>query len=269
MVNYASNHILDGEAAGVTRTLKVTKESGLDVIGLRETSKDKKYIIKEVKGHKIGIIAYVFETATKGKSKTINSIEIPSEIKGLINTFNYDDLNTLFKDLEENIALMKAEGAEFIITSMHWGEEYDSKENKKQSEISQELSNLGVNIILGGHPHVVQPYQMIKNSKGEETFVSYSQGNFLSNQCSEEIQDERTEDGVVINFTLNINKEGSLKLKEYELIPTWIYREEKGKDLYTHRIIPLDEAKETFMLTEEATKRTEESLKRTEGLIDK
>lgn len=62
---------------------------------------------------------------------------------------------------------------------MHWGTEYSLGVNDKQTEIANYLSDLGVNIIIGAHPHVVEPVEYINNGK---TFVIYSLGNFISDQ---------------------------------------------------------------------------------------
>lgn len=277
IINYASNHILDKGSEGFRRTIEVTENKGIDTLGVRNSSEDDKYIIKEVKGHKIGFISYAYETQKQGETRTINSIPIPSDINGLINTFNYGELDNFYNDIKNNIDEMKSKGAEFIITSLHWGEEYITTENETQRAISKELSELGVNLILGGHPHVIQPYEIIKNSKGGNTFVIYSQGNFLSNQSYEELSGEsyipdanETEDGIAINFTLEEDETGKLFLKEYEVIPTWIYREPKANGLFTHRIIPLTSAienKETYNLPEHIYERAQRSLERTKNIV--
>lgn len=279
MINYASNHILDKGSEGFRRTIEVTKNKGIDPLGVRNSLEEDKYIIKEVKGHKIGFISYTYETQKQGETRTINSIPIPSDINGLINTFNYGELDSFYNDIKNNIDEMKSKGAEFIITSLHWGEEYMTTENETQRALAKELSELGVNLILGGHPHVVQPYDIIKNSKGENTFVVYSQGNFLSNQCYEELSGEsyipdanETEDGIAINFILEEDETGKLSLKEYEVIPTWVYREPKSTDLFVHRIIPLTSAienKEAYNLPENIYERVQRSLERTKNIVGK
>jgi poly-gamma-glutamate synthesis protein (capsule biosynthesis protein) len=275
VVNYADNHILDEGSSGFLRTLSVTKNNNIDMVGVRSNNNEKGYLVKEVKGQKLGITAYTFETQKENGARTINSCTIPSEINGLINTFNYDDLDAFYSNVASNIEEMKSEGVNFIIVDVHWGDEYSTKENASQESIAKKLSEMGVNIILGSHPHVIEPYNIITNSRGEKTFVVYSQGNFISNQCSEEriTQDEdinsETADGTIINFTLDI-KDGSLNLKEYNVIPTWVYREPKGDGLFVHKVIPVSEAlssKEKFNIPDSVYSKVQHSLDNTKKIL--
>ena len=228
VVNYANNHIYDYEDAGLQRTIEVTKEKGLDVLGVKSNEEEKNYLVKEVDGVKIGFVSYVFETDNVYGHKTINSNPVSTYSENLINTFNYNDLESFYNRIASEISAMKAEGVEFIIASMHWGEEYNTYIEATQNEIAKKLNELGVDIILGGHPHVIQPYEIICNESGHSTFVIYSQGNSLSNQSEQEIGVAESEDGIMIKFTLE-KKDGNVSLKEYKIIPTWVYKEEKGR----------------------------------------
>ena len=241
VVNYANNHIYDYDDEGLQRTIEITKEKGLDVLGIKSTEEEKSYLVKEVDGVKIGFASYVFETAAVNGYKTINSNPVSINSENLINTFNYNDLESFYNRIASEISAMKAEGVEFIIASMHWGEEYNTYTEATQNEIAKKLNELGVDIILGGHPHVIQPYEIICNESGHSTFVIYSQGNSLSNQSEQEIGVAESEDGIMIKFTLE-KKDGNVSLKEYKIIPTWVYKEEKGDGTYYHKIIPVEEA---------------------------
>ena len=241
VVNYANNHIYDYDDEGLQRTIEITKEKGLDVLGIKSTEEEKSYLVKEVDGVKIGFASYVFETETINGYKTINSNPVSINSENLINTFNYNDLESFYNRIASEISAMKAEGVEFIIASMHWGEEYNTYIEATQNEIAKKLNELGVDIILGGHPHVIQPYEIICNESGHSTFVIYSQGNSLSNQSEQEIGVAESEDGIMIKFTLE-KKDGNVSLKEYKIIPTWVYKEEKGDGTYYHKIIPVEEA---------------------------
>lgn len=270
VINYANNHILDSGTQGVKRSVEITKEAQLDYIGVRETLDDDKYTIKEVDGHKIGLLSYVFETPKQYGGRAINSIPIPYDLKGLINTVNYGELESFYGDVQSNIDLMKNNGVEFIILQVHWGEEYDTFPSNIQKQMATRLSELNVDIILGGHPHVIQPYETITNSNGKKVFVSYSQGNFLSNQNYEELGDARTEDGTIINFTLDVNEEEKLYLKSYEIVPTWVHRSVNENGTYSHSIIPVEEALEDlekFNISENERYRLERSLNSTKTIL--
>lgn len=269
IINYANNHIYDYEDVGLQRTIDVTKEKGLDVLGVKSTEEEKNYLVKEVNGIKIGFLAYVFETSMINGHKTINSNILSTYSENLINTFNYNDLESFYKKIENEISAMKSEGVEFIITSMHWGEEYNTYIEASQNEIAKRLNKLGVDIILGGHPHVIQPYEIMRNESGHSTFVIYSQGNSLSNQSEQEIGVAESEDGIMIKFTLE-KKDGNVSLKEYKIIPTWVYKEEKVNGTYYHKIIPVEEAladPKKYGISSDVYERVETSLNRTKGIL--
>ena len=269
IINYANNHIYDYEDVGLKRTIDVTKEKGLDVLGVKSTEEEKNYLVKEVNGIKIGFLAYVFETSMINGHKTINSNILSTYSENLINTFNYNDLESFYKKIENEISAMKSEGVEFIITSMHWGEEYNTYIEASQNEIAKRLTKLGVDIILGGHPHVIQPYEIMRNESGHSTFVIYSQGNSLSNQSEQEIGVAESEDGIMIKFTLE-KKDGNVSLKEYKIIPTWVYKEEKVNGTYYHKIIPVEEAladPKKYGISSDVYERVETSLNRTKGIL--
>ena len=269
IINYANNHIYDYEDVGLQRTIDVTKEKGLDVLGVKSAEKEKNYLVKEVNGIKIGFLAYVFETSMINGHKTINSNILSTYSENLINTFNYNDLESFYKKIENEISAMKSEGVEFIITSMHWGEEYNTYIEASQNEIAKRLNKLGVDIILGGHPHVIQPYEIMRNESGHSTFVIYSQGNSLSNQSEQEIGVAESEDGIMIKFTLE-KKDGNVSLKEYKIIPTWVYKEEKVNGTYYHKIIPVEEAladPKKYGISSDVYQRVETSLNRTKGIL--
>ena len=238
VVNLGTNHIWDGGIDTFTRTVKVTKEQGMGVSGARENVNDSRYEIIEVNGENIGMISYVYETGMVDGKSTINSIPISESNKALLNTFAYDKLDEFYENLQKNIEAMQSEGAGITIVAMHWGEEYDNEPSSYQMGIAKKLNEMGVDIVLGNHPHVIQPYEIMTNSQGKKTFVIYGQGNSLSNQCFEELGDARTEDSYIVNFELIVEKSG-LKIKKYEVIPLWIYREPRADGLYTHRMIPL------------------------------
>ena len=269
VVNYANNHIYDYDDEGLQRTIEITKEQGLDVLGVKSTEEEKSYLVKEVDGVKIGFASYVFETETINGYKTINSNPVSINSENLINTFNYNDLESFYNRIASEISAMKAEGVEFIIASMHWGEEYNTYIEATQNEIAKKLNGLGVDIILGGHPHVIQPYEIICNESGHSTFVIYSQGNSLSNQSEQEIGVAESEDGIMIKFTLE-KKDGNVSLKEYKIIPTWVYKEEKGDGTYYHKIIPVEEAlanPEEYGINSDVYARLENSLNRTKSIL--
>lgn len=239
-VNFGNNHILDGGQASLPRTINVTRNRDLGVLGIRKNVNEDNYTIEEFNGEKIGLISYVYESAEIDGVSYVNGIPMEDDTKDLINTFNYEKLDSFYSDLEKNISTMKNKGANFIVVNLHWGSEYSNEPDWYQKTIAKKLNDMGVNIILGNHPHVIQPYEILTNSEGNKTFVSYSQGNNLSNQCLETVGNAKTEDGFILKFNIKKGDNG-LEIKDYTVIPVWTLRELREDGKYSHKILPLDD----------------------------
>ena len=124
---------------------------------------------------------------------------------------------------------------------MHWGEEYQLKQNSWQTSIAQKLADMGVDVIIGGHPHVVQPVDLIESTdKTHKTVCVYSMGNFVSNQrrAYMPLKDGHTEDGLVFEMTFSKYSDNTVKFDSVDVIPTWVHLYPSGgKNVY--RITPL------------------------------
>lgn len=265
VINLSTNHIIDHGVSGFNRTVDIVDENDLIPLGVRDETTDPNYTIYEIDGHKIGMFAYTYKT----EGDNINGIPIPSELKPLINSFNYEKLDLMYSQIDTILKEMKSAGVEFTIASFHWGEEYITTENNSQREIANKMNEMGIDIILGNHPHVVQPYQVI-NKNGKSTFVAYGQGNILSNQSYEELGNRLTEDGTLIQFKLATDKDDKLYLKGYEVIPTWVHRYQREDSLYDHVIIPVQKALKSpadFNLSGQYLDKAKQSLEDTTSII--
>ena len=235
----ANNHTYDSGHYGLINTLDVLEETGLEYTGTRK-SEDRSFILtEEAGGIKLGMICYTYETGGgEWYQKSLNYIPVEDEDVNRINTFDYDDLETLYDDAAKQVKAMEDEGCGLKIFYMHWGEEYQDEPNGLQEEIAQRLSDLGVDVIIGGHPHVVQKFDVIKGSGGNETLCLYSMGNELSNQRREFMNEDDyrgyTEDGVVFILTIDKYNTGDVKIRALDILPTWVERED------SFVIIPLD-----------------------------
>lgn len=239
VISAVNNHCIDKGSYGVIRTTKKIKDSNLTLLGLRSNIEEKRYTIKNVKGIKVALCAYSFETPLKEGNKTINSIPIPKDVVSLLNTFNPGNKDYDLPQIIEQVNLMKRDGAEVIIMVMHWGDEYQRQENEYQKYMAKELINSGVNIILGSHPHVIEKMEYMADSYGKENLVVYSMGNILSNQRYERIGNRFTEDGVIVN--VDITKDlmtGKISISNSSFIPTWVNRYPFGNH-YGYDIVPL------------------------------
>ncbi len=238
----ATNHIYDGGSDGFHRTMQVYDEKNIAFSGVREKNSDKQYVVEEINGVKVGFIDYVYET--DGTGTNLNGIPLAEEDWDLVNSFDYNDLDSFYKEMQNNIASMKSDGAQFIIAQMHWGIEYQLEEADYQDEMAQKLCDLGVNAIIGGHPHCEQPIDVLDTSDGSgHMFCIYSEGNALSNQRTylmDEMPTGHTEDGAMVTLTLHQNSDGSVEIKDIDLLPTWVYRYQDN-DGSKYYILPLDD----------------------------
>ena len=269
----ANNHAYDTGLFGLKRTAQVLKQKGIDFIGTRETTDDLNFAVKEINGIKIGIANFTYETSGQvAGRKYLNGAIIAEEANDLINSFSYDRIDEFYQDSADMISKMKSDGADYIVFYMHWGNEYKLSPDTWQKTIAQKLSNLGVNMIIGSHPHVIEPVELIRSEDGESTTVCiYSVGNCVSNQ-RQEIMDScpsgHTEDGVLFSFTLKKDKDG-VTLNSLDLIPTWVNKY-KGGSGYQYTIYPLESAEDgsaKYSLDSAAAAKATKSYERTKEIV--
>ncbi len=161
----ANNHIADGGVSGIKKTMDTLTEYGMDFTGSRYNAADTRYVVKDVNGIKIGIVNYTYGSYWN------------------TNGFSTSNLEAFYTDAAAVFESMRADGAELIYLYIHWGEEYALSPNDKQQEISQKMCDLGVDVIVGGHPHKIQPLELINSTAGDhQTVCLYSSGNLLSGQ---------------------------------------------------------------------------------------
>ncbi len=161
----ANNHISDGGVAGIKKTMDTLKENGMDFTGSRYNAADSRYIIKDVNGIKIGFLNYTYNSCWN------------------TNSFSTANLPAFYEDAASLISSMRESGADLIYLYIHWGAEYALTPNESQQAIAQKMCDLGVDVIVGGHPHKIQPLEMITSTSGDHrTICLYSSGNLLSGQ---------------------------------------------------------------------------------------
>ncbi|MDV4150202.1 CapA family protein [Clostridium sp. AL.422] len=268
VVNNMNNHSLDRDIRGFYRTRETLEDRGFDIIGTRSTADDPRYIIKDVKGIKVGIISYSYAMTAEGGVRGLNGTPISSEVYPLMNTFREDSLEDDFSAMKEEIDKMKSDGAEVIIFYMHWGDEYELEPNETQLEIAKFLANNGVDIVFATHPHSLQPIDVIKSDDGlKEMPVIYSMGNFLSSQRTERIENPYTEDGVIVFVKINKDEDtGEIKVEYPTYLPTWVNWYGKDGKLF-YEVVPAT-INDASYLTEEGKTRVVESLNRSKSIIE-
>lgn len=246
MLLTANNHCYDTGTKGYHRTQEVLTEAGMDYIGSVPTEETPQYLVKDVNGISIGMICYTYEDNADPNVVAPNGTTMKDADEKLINAFNVNELDTFYQRIEGQIAEMKEQGAEALVLYIHWGVEYQVKENKTQNDIAQKMCDLGIDVIVGGHPHVIQPMELLSSSTDEahKTLCLYSTGNALSNQRRDlmNLNTGHTEDGIVFNFTFAKYSDGTVRVEDASVIPTWInkyHSSATGKDVY--EIYPLDD----------------------------
>ena len=240
----ANNHTYDTGYKGLLRTQKVLKERGVDYTGTRETADGPTYIIKDINGIKVGFACYTYETksAVAGR-KALNGILLSAEAGPLVNSFDYNKLDEFYSKAENDYKKMLSEGADAVIFYMHWGNEYQRTLTKHQTAMAQKLADIGVDVIVGGHPHTVQPFDVLKGEKGNETVCIYSVGNLVSNQRKALMDSDghsgHTEDGMIFEVEFEKWSNGETKIKSLNILPLWVnLKTVGGKRVY--EIAPLD-----------------------------
>ena len=274
MLLTANNHANDTGFKGMSRTAKVLNERKIDFIGTVENESDKRYLVKAVNGIRLGMICYTYEGKPRSEGKKALNGYMNSKSAAIINTFNSRNLDEFYSELEERLKAMKAEGAEATIVFIHWGEEYQLDPNGSQKKIAQKLCDMGVDVIVGGHPHVVQPMALLTSGTdaAHKTVCIYSMGNSVSNQRKNymKLSTGHTEDGVFISFTFSKYSDGSVILTDVDVLPTWVNMYfTKSRQIF--EIIPLDKSVsdwgQAFSLDKAGVKDANASYKRTMKVV--
>jgi len=167
LICHANNHILDKGSEGLEATLKfwLSKEN----IALAGATLDQETAAKipmlDVKGIKVAFLAYTYGT---------NGLFLP---KGSPLQISYIDK----EKIKEQVQQAKV-SADIVLVSMHWGNEYQMTPSQEQKDLAQYLAELGVDVVIGHHPHVIQPVEILERPDGGKTLVLYSLGNLVSAQ---------------------------------------------------------------------------------------
>ncbi len=243
MLLTANNHTYDTGFDGLVRTMEVLKEKSVPFLGTRQTESDSLYTIKEINGIKIGMVCYTYSTTTSDGRKALNGNVLKTEAGPLVNTFDYYKLDEFYAEAKSVINEMKQKGAEATMIYIHWGNEYVRKPNSYQTTMAQEICNMGYDVIIGGHPHVLEPIETLKSENGHETVCLYSTGNTVSNQRKERMDSDNysghTEDGIILGVTFDKYSDGKVVLSDVSVLPLWVdMTRVNGKNQY--KIIPLD-----------------------------
>lgn len=164
----ANNHCLDRGSKGLKRTVRVLEDMKMSSIGTYASREQRDSVvpfIADVKGVGVAFLNYTY--GTNG---------IPVRDGAVVDMIDRDAMR---RDIEK----ARSEGAKVVCVCLHWGEEYKRIPGKAQTELVDFLVDEGADVIIGSHPHVVQPFEMRYSRRhGKDVAVAYSLGNFISNQ---------------------------------------------------------------------------------------
>ena len=166
MMLTANNHTLDRRDRGLVRTLDRLDVSPVDHLGTYRTRAERDSVlplVRDVVGFRIAFLNYTYGT---------NGITLRSDA-----VVDYIDRTLIAADIRR----ARKAGAEIVAVCVHWGDEYHLQPNAAQRSLADFLVNAGADLVIGGHPHVIQPMEMRTDSLGRKAFVVYSLGNFISN----------------------------------------------------------------------------------------
>ncbi len=212
----ANNHTLDRRENGLRATIAALDSLNVDHIGTYVSENKRESIsplIKDINGFKIAFLNYTY--GTNGFTPRDSSV------------VDYIDRNKIADD----ISMARRNGAELICANIHWGDEYVSLPNNAQKQLETFLRDHGVELIIGSHPHVVQPMQLqiSDDNHFDRTLTIYSLGNFISN-----MKTTPTRGGVMARVRLIRDITGKARILKASYLPVFTV---PAKDNFNFHII--------------------------------
>lgn len=223
MLTLANNHALDTYVDGLKRQLDNVEKVGIDHVGAYRTQQeyDTPKVV-EIGGIRVGFTNYT--VSTNNFDKRVDKDEMQYVLRTTRNSSPTRD-----------IAALREAGAEVVVVYMHWGDEYVRELTASQKDLSRKLVAAGADVIIGGHPHVVQPihYVTAEGADGEtrRALVVFSLGNFLSDQRT-----RYRDSGIIFEFTLTDDGSGKVEVVSPRYIPTYVWRVKAGGG-YDYRVV--------------------------------
>lgn len=213
VISLAGNHALDYGYSGICRTIDVLDNVGISHLGTYKSAEDQdKILIKDVKGVKIAFINYTYGT---------NGIPVPSDKPYCLNLIDKDLISKQIKQAKE-------QNVDMIVACMHWGTEYKTSANDEQKELADFLFKSGIDIILGNHPHVIEPMEKktitLDDGSTKDVFVVYALGNFTADQRA-----EITRDSAILNLDITKDSDGKILINRVSYVPIYMYKNSAAK----------------------------------------
>jgi len=212
VVTCATNHMLDRGADGADFTKEFFRARNVVCVGIqsKEETEYRPYELIVKKGIRFALLNYTYGT---------NGIRIPKEYPYMVHLLA--DGERVRGDIAE-----AKKAADFVMVFAHWGTEDSPQTDEFQREWTEVFLESGVDVVVGTHPHVLQPYEVLRDENGHEMLVYYSIGNYISAQA-----EKACVRGGMAEFTVSRTADG-FRVTEYGLEPLVI---EYGDGRYTVR----------------------------------
>lgn len=198
----ANNHMLDRRDRGLKRTCDLLAARGYDHLGTYRNHAQRDSLlplIRDIRGFKVAFLNYTYGT---------NGIKVQGDA-----VVDYIDRDLIRRD----IRAARSKGAEIVCAAVHWGVEYQLLPHSSQTSLAKFLVDQGVDLVIGGHPHVIQPMEMRTDTAGRRQLVVYSLGNFISGMKTRD-----TRGGAMLEVRLGRDSLGHAVVKDanYSLVFT-------------------------------------------------
>lgn len=203
----ATNHTLDKTKKGVLNCMDYldTNYPELGYVGINHSQEeqDNEIYTYEENGITVAILNYTYGT---------NGIAIPSDMPYIVNTLDEDKVRSDIRKAEEI--------ADFTIVCPHWGTEYRLEADSSQEKWAAIFLEEGVDLVLGAHPHVIEPIEWLTDESGNEMLVYYSLGNFVNGTASTGQGVSNRMVGGIADVTIGRNEEtGEVEIISYDAVP--------------------------------------------------
>ena len=204
IVCIATNHMCDMNEAGLAGTLDYWEKQPVTLIGGYRNAEDYERIrVLEKNGVRIALLAYTYDPYTT------NGMKLPSTSSLITPIYNEEVIR-------RQVAAAKEVG-DIVIVNMHWGQDSSFTVNAEQKKYAQILADCGVDVVIGEHPHVLQPMQWMDGRDGHKMLLTYSIGNFLSTMYNDYFMV-----GGMLTFDIVKNSDGT-HVENPILVPTVTY----------------------------------------------
>ncbi len=229
VLSTAGNHCLDMGFSGLSRTIDVLNDADIAHLGTYKTQEEQDQVLfKYVKGVKIAFINYTYGT---------NGIPVPKDKSFCVNLIDKDLI-------KKHIDTAKSQNADMIVACMHWGTEYRTTANKEQESLADFLFQNGVDVILGNHPHTLEPMEKrtvtLEDGTTKDCFVIYALGNFI---CDQRL--ENTRNSIILNLTITKHLDGKISIDKADYVPIYMYKD-TSKKVKGMKLIDINKAIESY-----------------------